>query len=131
MRVNVTWRDIRGGKAMMPTGCMVALAVRRELAIEYVSVGLEDARFRIDDQYMTVRLPLRVRQKIRFWERFHFALPFSFELPNLTSDAALGMPYTCHQEPIGEWAVNAATALAGFGRAMHVRKQQTEFLAAA
>ena len=79
MRINVTWDDIRAGKSMRPTECMVALALKRELGIDYASVGLGDVRMRIDGRFVTARLPSEVGRKIWFWERFHFMFPFSFD----------------------------------------------------
>jgi hypothetical protein len=100
MKVNVTWRDIRAGKAMTASECMVAVALKRELRIDYVSVGLTDARLELDGRFVTVRLPLAVSRKIRFWEKFHFAVPFSFDFPNLEFAAplaALATPPISHQ----------------------------------
>lgn len=79
MRINVTWDDILGGKPMRTTECMVALALKRELGIDYASVGFRDVRMRIDDRYITLRLPGEVGRNIWFWERFHFMFPFSFD----------------------------------------------------
>ncbi|MDE3170202.1 MAG: hypothetical protein KGL75_08665 [Acidobacteriota bacterium] len=87
MRVHVTWQDILEGRAMRTTACMVALALKRELGVEYASVGLRDARIRLDGRYVTLRLPGEVGEKIRFWEKFHFVFPFSFEFPGLIGSA--------------------------------------------
>jgi hypothetical protein len=92
MKVNVTWPDIRAGKAMTSSACMVAVALKRELGIDYVSVGLADARLELDGRFVTVRLPLAVSRKIRFWEKFHFALPFAFDFPNLGFATTLAIP---------------------------------------
>ena len=97
MKVNVTWRDIRAGKAMTASECMVAVALKRELRIDYVSVGLTDARLELDGRFVTVRLPLAVSRKISFWEKFHFAVPFSFDFPNLEFAAPLATPPVGHQ----------------------------------
>lgn len=83
MKVNITWKDIFAGRSMTPSACMVALALKRDLRTAYASVGLRDARVRLDGQFVTLRLPREVGQKIRFWELFHFVLPFSFEFPGL------------------------------------------------
>ncbi len=99
MKVNVTWRDIRAGKAMTASECMVAVALKRELRIDYVSVGLTDARLELDGRFVTVRLPLAVSRKIRFWDKFHFAVPFSFDFPNLGFAATLATPPIAHQAP--------------------------------
>ena len=79
MRIHVTWEDIRAGKAMRTSECMVALALKRELGAEYTSVGLGDVRFKLDGRYVTLRLPKNVGQKIRFWELFHFVFPITFD----------------------------------------------------
>jgi hypothetical protein len=83
MRINVSWDDIRLGKRRSTTECMLALALKRELDIDYVSVGLCDIRLRVDDSYLTLHLPNEIGSKIRFWELFHFTLPFSFDFPGL------------------------------------------------
>ena len=83
MRINVSWDDIRLGKRRSTTECMLALALKRELDIDYVSVGLCDIRLRVDDSYLTLHLPTEIGRKIRFWELFHFTLPFSFDFPGL------------------------------------------------
>jgi hypothetical protein len=80
MEINVTWEDIRNGKAGKPTQCMVALALKRELGISYASVGCRHAGILIDGQYTKLYLPKNVEKKIRFWDGFHFVFPFSFEL---------------------------------------------------
>lgn len=87
MKVSITWEDIRAGKSMSPTECMMARALKRELGVDYVSVGLRDVRIRIDERYVTLLLPAQLSSKIRLWERFHFILPFSFDFPGL----ALGL----------------------------------------
>lgn len=87
MRVHVTWRDVFEGQSMRTTACMVALALKRELGTEYASVGLRDARIRLDGHYVRLRLPREVGEKIRLWEKFHFVLPFSFEFPGLIGSA--------------------------------------------
>lgn len=91
MRVNVTWEDIFAGRSGTTTACMVALALKRELGVQYASVGLRDARVRLDGQYLTLHLPRAVGEKIRFWEMFHFVLPFSFEFPGLIG-SVLALP---------------------------------------
>jgi hypothetical protein len=83
MRINVSWGDIRWGKRRSTTECMLALALKRELGIDYVSVGLCDIRIRVDDSFLTLRLPNEIGRKIRLWELFHFTLPFSFDFPGL------------------------------------------------
>lgn len=80
MKINVTREDIRNGKPGKPTECMVALALKRELGISYASVGYQEAKILIDGQYTKLYFPKRVEKKIRFWDGFHFVLPFSFEL---------------------------------------------------
>ena len=98
--------DIRTGKAMRASECMVALALKRELGIEYASVGLDDASLRMDRRYVTVRLPKKVGRKIRFWEQFHFVFPFSFEFPGLAIGTALTEPAISHRESLGKvWIV--------------------------
>jgi hypothetical protein len=92
MRIDVTWRDIIEGRRRRTTACMVALALKRELGTEYASVGLRDARVRLDGRYVTLSFPREVGRKIRFWELFHFALPFSFDFPGLMLDAPLAEP---------------------------------------
>ena len=83
MRINVSWDDIRLGKRRSTTECMLALALKRELGIDYVSVGLCDIRLAVDGGYLTLHLPTEIGSKIRFWELFHFTLPFSFDFPGL------------------------------------------------
>ncbi len=90
MRINVTWRDILEGRRMTTTACMVALALKRELGTEYASVGLRDAKVRLDGKFVTLRLPKKVGGRIRFWELFHFVLPFEFDFPGLMLDTSLG-----------------------------------------
>jgi hypothetical protein len=80
MKISVTREDIRNGKPGKPSECMVALALKRELGICYASVGHREAKILIDGQYTQLYLPTRVEKKIRFWDGFHFVLPFSFEL---------------------------------------------------
>jgi hypothetical protein len=80
MKINVTWADIKNGKSGKPTECMVALALKRQLGISYVSVGYRDASVSIDGQFTKIYLPLRVQRKIRSWDVRHFAIPFSFEV---------------------------------------------------
>jgi hypothetical protein len=81
MRINVTWADVRIGKTARTTECMVASALKRQLGVGYASVGHSSATLLLDGRYVSVRLPRAVERKIRFWDRFHFVLPFSFELP--------------------------------------------------
>src|ERR1700746_1119758 len=80
MKINVMREDIRNGKPGRPAECMVAVALKRELGISYASVGYTEAKILIDGQYTKLYLPKRVEKKIRFWDGFHFVLPFSFEL---------------------------------------------------
>ena len=80
MKINVTREDIRNGKPGKPTECMVALALKRELGIRYASVGYNEAKILIDGQYIKLYFSKKVEKKIRFWDGFHFVLPFSFEL---------------------------------------------------
>ena len=80
MKIKITWADIKNGKSGKPTECMVALALKRELGASYVSVGYRDAKILVDGQYAKVYLPAGVEKKIRFWDGFHFVIPFSFEL---------------------------------------------------
>lgn len=80
MKINVTRDEIRNGKAGKPTECMMALALKRELGIAYASVGYTEAKILIDGQYTKLYFPKKVEKKIRFWDRFHFVLPFSFDL---------------------------------------------------
>lgn len=83
MRVNVTWADIRAGKSTKTIECMVALALKRELGVNYASVGHRSATILIDGQYVKLYLPSEVKNKIKFWDRFHFVLPFSFQLSSV------------------------------------------------
>jgi hypothetical protein len=84
MKINVTWSDIWNGKSGKTAECMVALALKRQLEISYASVGLRDATIVAEGvaEGLEVRvyLPRKVANKIRFWDRFHFVMPFSFEL---------------------------------------------------
>jgi hypothetical protein len=80
MKINVTRDDIKSGRPGKPTQCMVALALRRELGISYASVGYKEAKILVAGHYTKLYLPKRVEKKIRFWDQFHFVLPFSFEL---------------------------------------------------
>ena len=83
MRIKVTWKDILAGEPTKTTGCMVALALKRELGTGYASVGIREARVRQDGQYLRLRLPETVQRKIRFWDVHRFVLPFSFEFSSL------------------------------------------------
>jgi hypothetical protein len=80
MKINVQWSDIRDGRPGRTTECMVALALERELGVNYASVGYQGGKVLADGNLLELYLPLAVRNKIRFWDRFHFVLPFSFEL---------------------------------------------------
>jgi hypothetical protein len=83
MRINVTWSDVRAGRAAKTMECMVALALKRELGVDYASVGYQSATIRLDGQYAKIYLPQEVQNKIRSWDRSQFVLPFSFELSSL------------------------------------------------
>jgi hypothetical protein len=80
MKINVKWSDIRDGRSAKTAECMVALALKRELGARYASVGFADATVVLNGESLKVYLPLKVSSWIRFWDRFHLALPFSFEL---------------------------------------------------
>lgn len=80
MKIHVTREDIRKGKPGRPTECMVALALKRELGVPYASVGYREAKILINGQYTKLYLTQKIEKKIRFWDGFHFVLPFSFEL---------------------------------------------------
>jgi hypothetical protein len=80
MKINVRWSDIRNGRLARTTECMVALALKRELGVDYASVGYEGGSVLADGKLLVLYLPLAVRKKIKSWDRFHFVLPFSFEL---------------------------------------------------
>jgi|SRR5579862_1563495 len=80
MKINVRWSDIRNGRSARTTECMVALALKRELGIDYASVGYAGGSVVVDGKLLGLYLPLAVRNRIKFWDRFHLALPFSFEL---------------------------------------------------
>lgn len=80
MKINVKWSDIRDGKSARTAQCMVALALKRELGARYASVGFTDATVILNGESHKVYLPGNVSSWIRFWDRFHVALPFSFEL---------------------------------------------------
>ena len=80
MKINVRWSDIRDGSTARTTECMVALALKRELGVDYASVGAEGGTILADGELVQLYLPQAVRAKIRFWDRFHLVLPFSFEL---------------------------------------------------
>jgi hypothetical protein len=83
MRINVTWSDIRAGRAAKTMECMVALALKRELGVDYASVGYQSATIRLEGQYVKIYLPQEVQKKIRSWDRSQFVLPFGFELSSL------------------------------------------------
>src|ERR1700680_4878982 len=100
MRINVTWEDIRAGKSLRTSVCMVALALKRALGTDYASVGLGDVRIRMDGRYVTLRLPKKVGRKIWFWEQFHFVFPFSFEFPGLAFCSGLAEPDVSHRESL-------------------------------
>src|ERR1700730_14234049 len=80
MKINVTWSDIRNGSSARTTECMVALALKRELGVDYASVGYGGGKVLAEGKLLELYLPLAVRNRIKFWDRFHFILPFSFEL---------------------------------------------------
>jgi hypothetical protein len=54
--------------------------LEKELGVGYASVGHRDATVLVNGRYVKIYLPRNVENKIRFWDRFHMALPFSFEL---------------------------------------------------
>ena len=83
MKINVTWSDIRAGRAARTMECMVALALKRTLGCDYASVGYRAATVRINGEYVKIFLPQEVQNKIRAWDRTQFVLPFSFELSTL------------------------------------------------
>jgi hypothetical protein len=80
MKINVRWSDILSGRLAKTQECMVALALKRELGVNYVSVGYEGGSVLVGGNLLKLYLPQAVRNKIRLWDHFHFALPFSFEL---------------------------------------------------
>ena len=80
MKIKITWADIRKGVTGKPTACMVALALKRQLGVSYASVGYRDAKILIGEQIVKIYLPRQIEEKIRFWDRSHFVLPFAFEL---------------------------------------------------
>ena len=80
MKIHVGWADISSGKTASTTQCMVALALKKQLGVGYASVGHRDATVLVNGRYVKIYLPRNVENKIRFWDRFHMALPFSFEL---------------------------------------------------
>jgi hypothetical protein len=80
MKINVRWSDILDGRLAKTQECMVALALKRELGVDYVSVGYEGGSVLVGGNLLAFYLPQAVRNKIKFWDHFHFALPFSFEL---------------------------------------------------
>jgi hypothetical protein len=94
VKINVTRDDIRNGKSGKPTACMIALALKRELGISYASVGYREAKILIDGQYVKLYFPKSLEKKIRFWDRFHFAFPFSFELvpDGFLTGSAIALP---------------------------------------
>ena len=80
MKISVTWSDIRNGRSPQTTECMVALALKRQLGVQYASVGCGGGSVLAEGKLLDLYLPLAVRNRIKFWDRFHFVLPFSFEL---------------------------------------------------
>jgi len=80
MKINVRWSDIRNGRSARTRECMVALALKRELGVDYASVGYAGGSILADGKLLGLYLPLAVRNRIKFWDSFHFVLPFSFEL---------------------------------------------------
>jgi hypothetical protein len=98
MRINVTWSDIRSGRAARTGECMVALALKRELGVDYASVGHRSATIRIDGRYVKVYLPHEVENKIKSWDRSHFVLPFNFELS--CSGFLVGQRLEYHPAPL-------------------------------
>ena len=80
MKIHVTWKDVRSGRTARTTECMVALALKRQLGAEYASVGHRSATVLKDGRYLNIYLPRHVGRKIRFWDRFHIVMPFSFDL---------------------------------------------------
>ena len=80
MKINVRWSDILRGKSARTTECMVALALKRELGVEYASVGGKEGSILAEGGLVRLYLPQEVRTRIKFWDRFHLVLPFSFEL---------------------------------------------------
>ena len=94
MKINVRWSDIRNGRSARTTECMVALALKRELGVDYASVGYAGASVLVDGKLLGLYLPLAVCNRIKFWDRFHLVLPFSFELTTsgFLSGAELQLP---------------------------------------
>ena len=80
MKINIRWSDIRNGRSARTTECMVALALKRELGVDYASVGYDGGSVLANGKLLRLYLPLAVRNRIKFWDRFHFVLPFSFDL---------------------------------------------------
>lgn len=80
MKIHVTWSDIREGRAARTTQCMLAIALKRQLGVKYASVGYGAGTVLVEGELVGVYLPVEVRNKIKFWDRFRLVLPFSFEL---------------------------------------------------
>ena len=83
MKIKVSIKDVYHGRVRNPADCMVARAVKKQTGLGDVvvtnsSIYLGDAR---------AIIPVRVRQKIRHFDKFGFVLPFSFDL-TLTETAA-------------------------------------------
>ena len=93
MNINVKWFDIRHGLSARGTECMVALALKRELGVSYASVGYEGGKILTGGELVDVYLPQAVRNKIRFWDRFHIMVPFSFELATAGFLTGSGLSY--------------------------------------
>ena len=76
MKIKVSIKDVYHGRVTNPADCMVARAVKKQTGLDNVvvthsSIYLGDAR---------AIIPVRVKQKIRRFDKFGFVLPFSFEL---------------------------------------------------
>ena len=105
MKIHVRWEDIRDGQSAKTMECMVALALKRELGVRYASVGYGDATILAEGECVRIYLPRKVGNKIRFWDRFHLMLPFSFELsplglltgPRLQNGSHFGADRAVHQ----------------------------------
>jgi hypothetical protein len=106
MKINVTWSDIREGRSARTMECMVARSLKRELGVDYASVGYRSATIRVGGQYVKVYLPRNVQEKIKSWDRSGFVLPFSFELS--TSGFLVGQQLEYGPAPLRQFELAAA-----------------------
>ena len=72
MKISVTWSDIRNGRSARTTECMVALALKRELGVDYASVGYGGGKVLAEGKLLELYLPLAVPEQDQVLGPFSF-----------------------------------------------------------